>query len=208
MKKIGIIIIVLCLGFGVRAQGQYEQGMKKAFGLWKEQKNTEAASLFERIGVAEKNNWLPYYYASQIYAFQAFGKKSKPEVNMLTEKAQAYLDKAMEISPNNPEIMVQQALIHTAWIAFDGATYGMTLSGKVVSLYERAKAIAPNNPRVILSLAEWNMGGAKFFGIDPKKYCPDIEKALELFSTFKPETSFHPSWGKERAESLLKNCGA
>ena len=38
--------------------------------------------------------------------------------------------------------MVMQALLHTAWVAFDGATYAMQLSGKIVTLYEKAKAIA------------------------------------------------------------------
>lgn len=36
------------------AQGQYEQGMGKAFQLWGEGKNTESAALFERIAAVEK----------------------------------------------------------------------------------------------------------------------------------------------------------
>ena len=49
--------------------GLYEQGMGKAFGLWKENKSTEASDLFERIAAAEPNNWLPNYYVT--------GKKSR-----------------------------------------------------------------------------------------------------------------------------------
>lgn len=206
MRSVICLLVFVFLGTTVQAQGQYEKGMQRAFDLWKQQKNTEAANLFERIGKAENNNWLPYYYASQIYTFQAFGKQDKAIVSELTEKAQSYLDIAKEISPKNAEINVQQALIHTAWIAFDGATYGITLSGKVVQLYEEAKLLAPNNPRVVLSLAEWNMGGAKFFGKDPKIYCKDLQHALDLFSKFKPESKFHPNWGKDRAASLVTDC--
>ena len=50
------------------------------------------------------------------------------------------------------------------------------------------------------------MGGARFFGQDTTPFCKDIERALELFSTFKPESLFHPNWGKERAEQVLANC--
>ena len=38
------------------------------------------------------------------------------------------------ISKNNTEILVLQAMLHTAWVAYDDATYGMTLSGKVLAL--------------------------------------------------------------------------
>ena len=78
--------------------------------------------------------------------------------------------------------------------------------GKNAQLYAKALAIAPKNPRVILGNAEWNMGAAQFFGQDTTPFCKDIERALELFANFKPETPFHPNWGKERAEQVLASC--
>ena len=94
----------------------------------------------------------------------------------------------------------------TSWISFDGATYGMTLSGKNVQLYQQAIQLAPENPRVIFSKAEWDMGSARYFGKDTTPYCKDVEKALELFATFKSEIPFYPKWGKERAERVLASC--
>jgi tetratricopeptide (TPR) repeat protein len=123
------------------------------------------------------------------------------------ERAKEFLDVAKAISPNNPELLVQEALINTAWIAFDGATYGMALSQKNAQLYQKAMELAPNNPRVVFSKAEWDMGSARYFGKDTTPYCEDVERALELFATFKSETPFYPSWGKERAEEVLANCG-
>jgi len=96
--------------------------------------------------------------------------------------------------------------LHTAWVAYDGATYGMTLSGKVVELYAKATALAPENPRVVYCKAEWDIGGAKYFGQDTKPFCKELERAIELFANFKPETAFHPNWGKDRAEALLESC--
>ena len=123
------------------------------------------------------------------------------------EKAKEFLDLAKAISPDNPELMVLEALINTAWIAYDGATYGMTLSGKNFQLYEQALAMAPQNPRVVLSKAEWDMGSAKYFGKDITPYCKDVEKSLELFANFSNDTPFYPSWGKDRAEVVLNQCG-
>lgn len=206
MKKL-ILAIVLIGSTLVNAQDRYSSGMEKAFELWQNQKTTEASNLFERIATAEPDKWLPYYYVSQINTVISFGEKDEEKLSKQLEKAKEFLDVAKAISPDNPEILIQEALINTAWIAFDGVTYGMTLSQENVQLYQKAMEIAPDNPRVILSKAEWDMGSARYFGKDITPYCKDVERALELFATFKSETPFYPTWGKERAEEVLKSCG-
>ncbi|HBU78991.1 MAG TPA: hypothetical protein DEF18_12895 [Muricauda sp.] len=206
MKKL-ILAIVLIGSTLVNAQDRYSSGMEKAFELWQNQKTTEASNLFERIATAEPDKWLPYYYVSQINTVISFGEKDEEKLSKQLEKAKEFLDVAKAISPDNPEILIQEALINTAWIAFDGVTYGMTLSPKNVQLYQKALEIAPDNPRVILSKAEWDMGSARYFGKDVTPYCKDVERALDLFATFKSETPFYPTWGKERAEEVLKSCG-
>lgn len=205
MTKI-IIAIALFISSLVSAQGQFEQGMGKAFQLWGEGKNTEASALFERIAAAEKTSWLPNYYLALVNTTAAFGTKDKEQVNLLLTKAQNALDVELLKMPNNPELLVMQAMIHTAWIAFDPMTYGQKLSPIVMELYAKAQAIAPENPRVVFGKAEFEMGSAKFWGKDTKPMCAQIEKAIGLFATFKPETPFSPKWGLDRAEAALKNC--
>ncbi len=205
MTKI-IITIALFISSLVSAQGQFEQGMGKAFQLWGEGKNTEASALFERIAAAEKTSWLPNYYVALVNTTTAFGTKDKEQINLLLAKAQNALDVELIKTLNNPELLVMQAMIHTAWIAFDPMTNGQKLSGTVMGLYAKAEAIAPENPRVVFGKAEFEIGGAKFWGKDTKPMCAQIEKAIGLFATFKPETAFSPKWGLERAEAALKNC--
>lgn len=204
MKKLSIIILVL-ISTLAKAQTNYEQGMQKAFQLWGTNP-TEASNMFERIASAEPDNWLPFYYAAQVNIVSSFGEKNEEKLAALLKKAQDLINDATAISKNNPEILVLQALLHTAWIAFDGATYGMTLSGKIVDLYAKAEVLAPENPRVVYCKAEWNMGSARYFGQDTAAFCKDLERAVRLFATFKPETPFGPNWGKDRAETLLQSC--
>lgn len=206
MKTI-ITIVAVLVGVASIAQDAYTQGMQKAFQLWGEGKPADAANMFERIANAEMDNWLPYYYVASIHTIAAFGEKDGEIVSQKLKKAQEYIDIANRISPNNPEIMVQQAMTHTAWIAFDGATYGMTLSGKVAAIYAQALALAPDNPRVVFSKAEWDMGSATYFGKDTAPYCKDVARSLELFDTFKAASAFHPNWGRERAEQVFADCG-
>ena len=205
MKKLIIIATLLVSGF-VTAQTNYEKGMQKAFDLWSSNQPTEASNLFERIAKAEPDNWLPPYYAAQINIVHSFGERDEDILSAKLKKAQDLINDATAISKENPEIMVLNALMHTAWVAYDGATYGMTLSGKVVELYTKANMLAPENPRVVYCKAEWDIGGAKYFGQDTKPFCKDLERALELFANFKPETSFHPNWGADRVKMLVESC--
>ncbi|GAA4281024.1 hypothetical protein [Gaetbulibacter aestuarii] len=203
-KSVIIIAALLCIG-NVNAQSNYEKGMQKAFELWGSD-SAQAINIFERIAQAEKNNWLPYYYASQINIINSFGETDVKKMTLQLNKAQDYLNDATAISKNNPELMVLQAMLHTAWIAYDGATYGGLLSGKVAELYNKAELLAPDNPRVVFCKAEWNIGKAQYFGEDMQAYCKDVEHALELFAKFKPESAFYPNWGENRAKQLLGTC--
>ena len=205
MKKVPVIATLL-LTVLVSAQDQYTKGMQKAFQLWGEGKTVDASNMFERIATAEMDNWLPYYYVASINTIAAFGEKDKEKLTQQLEKAQEFIDLAKAISPDNAEILVQQAMIYTAWVAFDGATYGMTLSGKIIALYDKAAKLAPDNPRVVFSKAEWDIGSATYFGKDTAPYCKDIERSLELFANFKPASEFYPNWGKERAEAAFQDC--
>ncbi|WP_298534580.1 hypothetical protein [uncultured Algibacter sp.] len=201
-----IIISTLLISVCLNAQTSYEKGMQKAFGLWQSNESAEASNLFERIASAESDNWLPLYYAAQINITLSFGERDKEKLSQKLSKAQDLINDATAISKNNSEIMVLQALLHTAWVAFDGATYGMSLSPKVVGLYTKASLIDPNNPRVVYCKAEWDMGSAKYFGQDTAPFCKDLERSIELFANFKPETPFHPNWGKERATEIFETC--
>jgi hypothetical protein len=205
MQNLAIILTFLISG-ALASQTNYQTGMQSAFELWGKNQPSEASNLFERIAQAESNEWLPNYYAAQINIVSSFGERDIDKLKAQLDKAQNFINDANTISKNNPELLVLQALLHTAWVAYDGATYGMTLSPKVTALYAQAKQLAPENPRVVYCKADWDMGSARFFGQDTAPFCKDIEKSLDLFANFKPESPFHPKWGKNRAEQILESC--
>ena len=207
MKKSILTLVIVLSGILAQGQSQYEQGMDKAFELWKTNNTTEASAMFERIASVEQHNWLPNYYVALVNttsAFQVLNDKQK--VTALLDKAQEKLDIEFVKNPENAEILVLQALIYTAWIASDPMTNGMKLSGKLMELYAKAQKIAPNNPRVIFGKADFEIGGARYFKQDTSAMCAQIEKAVTLFSNFKPETIYHPNWGLERALEAQKEC--
>ncbi|MEC4049887.1 hypothetical protein OX284_010645 [Flavobacterium sp. SUN046] len=207
MKTKLFTAILLFVGVMALAQTQYEQGMGKALGLWKEGKSADASALFERIAAAEKDNWLPNYYVALVNTTEAFNPVNKEKLSALLAKANAALDIELAKTPNNAELLVVQAMAKTALLASDPMTYGMTLAPKIGAIYMQASLLAPNNPRVVYCKAEFEIGGAKWTGADVKLLCKEVARSIDLFSSFKPETPFSPVWGLDRAQEALKNCG-
>ncbi|KRB57797.1 hypothetical protein [Flavobacterium sp. Root186] len=205
MKKI-ITLIALFVVVISSAQTQFEQGMTKAFALWKEGKNTEASALFERIAAAEKNSYLPNYYIALMNTTAVFTEKDKTKIDLLLTKAQDALDVEFIKDQNNAELYVLQALIYTGYVVADPMTNGMKYSSKVMEAYAKAKAIDPKNPRAVFGEADYQLGGAKWTGVDTKPLCAEVDRSIELFATFKPETPFSPKWGLDRALEIQKTC--
>lgn len=205
MKHLIIITVIFVTGV-VSAQNNYDQGMEKAFDFWQNKQWTEAEQLFERIAAAEPDAWLPNYYIAQLNSLKTWGETDAAKVNAQLEKAQNALNDAMALEKDNAHLLVMQAQVLTNWVAFDGRTYGMKYSAKIADLYSKAYAMDPNNPMVVLGRAEWNMGSARYFGQDITPFCKDVEKAIELFANFKPESAFYPNWGREHAQEVLDSC--
>ena len=186
---------------------KYEKGMQEAFKIWQENQPWEAANLFERIAKAEPDNWLPPYYVAAINIYNSFNEKDKTKISDQLKKGQDFINDASALSPENPELLILQAQLYTAWIVFDGQQYGMEYSSKASGLYEKAVAMAPNNPSMVVARAEWNIGSAKYFGESVEKYCDEIRRAIELSKTFEVKEAFYPHFNLERAKQVMEeNC--
>lgn len=205
---IRLVIILGTFVVSVLANGQttYESDMQKALELFDNGNLEDAGNLFEKIAETEQNNWLPNYYVALTNSLQSFTVSEKDQKENLLEKAEKFLKTIAEKQPDNVEIMVVQALIDTGWIVYDPMTYGQRNFNKILAIYAKARRIDPQNPRVALSSVEFDMNSTKYMGGNPKDFCNDLKKVTELFVTFKPETEFHPNWGAERIEILLREC--
>ncbi|WP_103865428.1 hypothetical protein [Aquimarina sp. I32.4] len=207
MKTLALLITFFTLSLiNSQTPSSYEKGMSKAFELWKDKKPNEAIHLFERIAKVEKENWLPYYYAAQVHIFTTFRLKEAEAIESRLKKAQEYLNKVNTITNNNAEVLIMEAMLNTAYVSYNPSVYGMTLSAKIEQLYQDAKVLEPKNPRATLNHAQWKMGSAKFFGKDPKAFCPEIEKAILYFENESHDMPFYPHWGKEQLSSIQENC--
>ncbi len=199
-----IIAIICLLSSTAFAQGNFEKSMGQAMSLWQSGETQKAAALLERITQVEKDNWIPAYYQAMVLTTASFREKNKETQAKYIQSAEDILNTTAQ--DNNPEWLVLRAMNKTALMITDPMTKAKELSPSIIGLYKKALAIAPNNPRAVLGLAEFQMNAKKYFNQDTSKECEDVKKALSLFNEEKVTVPFGPSWGKDRAEQLVKEC--
>ncbi len=203
-----LFILMTILGIAVsgQSQSQYESGMQQAFGLWSDAKPIQASALFERIALAEKDNWIPYYYAANTLITASFATKEASTVNELLKKAESFIATGHALSPENSELTTLEGTMYTGYVAMDPATYGMKYSNKIINLHSKAIDLDPKNPRAQLNKIEFDMGTARFFGNDMAAFCPLIKGTKPLFENQKKSIPFYPSYGVDRIGSMLQQC--
>ena len=211
MKSIVLLVFTLLMTFGSFGQDKFTNVMKGNLGAWIKATTPEELdqirNKFIRIGDAEKEQWLPYYYAANMYIIQGFMTKDAGKIDLMLKEADELIAKIRSIDGySETEVLILEGLKNTVKIAYDPATYGPKLSAATVAIYQKAMALEPKNPRASYLSAEFEMGGAKFFGKPVNEYCERFNAALVLFENEKPVSEIHPQWGKERVLKLIEEC--
>ena len=208
MKKILLSLSLLITATAFSQNEKYSQAMQKAMGDMDNAKTTEeiqsASATFERIGDAEKNQWLPYYYAALCQTNIGW-RDQKVDKDQLAEKTKSLLNKAIAIEKNS-ELYIIRSMVATQQMLVDPQsrwqTYG-TESGEALAI---AKSLDPNNPRSYYLEGTSVMQTPAAFGGGKDKAKPILQKSVDLFKTFKPASAFHPTWGQKMAEEALANA--
>ena len=200
------LVFIFITTLFISAQSKYEAGMQKAFGLWQEGKSMEAIALFERIGQAEKDNWIPLYHAANILISGSFEIQDVNQRNETLEKAKGIIAEAHQRSKNNSEILTLEGLLYTGYVAMDPENYGMTMSPKIMELHSKAVAINPENPRALANQIQFEMGAARFFGEDLQPFCDRMNEIIPKFENQSSEVPFAPTHGIETAQYVINSC--
>lgn len=207
MKQIIIILSMLFAG-QLMAQTKYESGMQKGLEQFAAAKSAEdmaaASAFFERIADAEKDKWLPYYYAA--YANHLTGwMNPKADKDKVAEKSKDLLSKA-EALERNAETYCMRQMIAIQQMTVDPMSRWQTYGTEAGNALAEARKIDAANPRIYLLDGQTLMNTPEAFGGGKAVAKKLFEKAVELFGNFKPASPMHPTWGKEQAAQLLAAC--
>lgn len=212
MKKIFLIAAVSFLATASFAQSEkYVASMKANIAAidtsFKNPQNLlDLANKFERIAIAEKTQWLAYYYAAFCQVNYTYMEKDKTKVDAIADKATELIDKADALQPNNSEISCIKSMIASAHMMVNPMQRFQEYGPEAQSFLEAAMQQDANNPR-----PEYLKGqGLKYtpeqFGGGCATAKPVLQSALDKYGKFVPASDIHPNWGKQRTEAMIAEC--
>lgn len=202
------MLLLLCAGAFAQSE-KFTKSMQANLALLDSARTPEAynavAAGFERIGDAEKNQWLPYYYAALANVWRGFNdpKSNKDDV---ADQAEKYISKAEALEPKNAEIYIVRNMIATLHMMVDPQSRWMQYGGEAGKALATAKQLDPTNPRIYFLEGQSLFGTPPQFGGGKDKAKPVFEKSVQLFDTYKPASELHPNWGKNAAIAMVAKC--
>ncbi len=204
------VLLFLTLFYTVASAAQsdkYQAAMTAAIAAMDSAKTTAAiqanAASFERIANAEKNQWLPFYYAGLCYSTIGWIDKSIDK-DANAKKILDLCDKAEAINKNS-EIYVLRNMAATQQLLVDPQTRYMTYGTMAAQALQTAKDLDPKNPRAYYMEGMTVLGTPEQFGGGKTAAKPILEKAVALYKEEQPKPLF-PHWGQQRAEEALAQC--
>lgn len=215
MKKILFFVMICSFALTATAQqnDKYTAAMQKNIsGLDSAFKNPDAmlalANNFNRIGEAEKAQWLPFYYAAfcQVsYGYMQL-EKNKDLVDDIAAKATEYLNKADALNPKNSEISCVKSMIATSIFLVNPMVRYQEYGAVSQQYLEDAKKQDTANPRPYYLIGQGLRYTPEQFGGGCSAALPILEEAAKKFETFVPASGIAPNWGKEVNSQLIKGC--
>jgi len=211
MKKIVLSIAVVLFSLVVMAQkAEFYQTMGETlpqYGTCKSVADFQAlGNKFEMIANVEKSEWLPLYYHAHCYILMSFMEQDAAKKDSYLDVAEKSVNKLIEMAPAEAEVFVLQAFFYTGRLVVNPMERGQQYSGLSGQAIGKALALDASNPRAQLMKIQMDMGTARFFGTDPKSFCPQAKDLLANWDNFKPKSLIHPNWGKDQVAGIVKGC--
>jgi len=201
--------ILLTLSTALFAQSdKYQKSMATNIALLDSAKTTPdftaVAANFQRIGDAEKTQWLPYYYAG-LALTRAGWMDQKMDKDKNAEQVKALCDKAEAIN-KNAEIYSLRNMAATQQMLVNPQERWQTYGKEAAAALQQGMQADPNNPRLYYLQGMSLFGTPPQFGGGKDKAKPVFEKSLALFKTFKPANNLYPTWGEKITQQMLEQC--
>jgi len=203
-----ILAVALCGSIAVQAQSdKYVQAVQKSLTLLDSAKTTAdlqaASAAFERIGDAEKTQWIPYYYAALAQVRAGFSDKTADK-DVLAGKALELVNKAEAVETNS-ELYTIRHMAATLQMTVDPMSRWQTYGAQAAAALQNAIKANPENPRIYYLQGMTTFGTPAQFGGGKDKAKPLFEKAVAL-SKAEQVKPLYPHWGGAEAEKMLPLC--
>ncbi len=213
MKQLITSAIFMLMVVGVSAQdARYMKVMQEKVAAvdttYDIEKLKDLSASFERIALAEKTQWLPYYYAALTHVNMGLmmstqGAMPAEKADPIADKAEELISKAIEINKEHSDIYIIKKMIANLRMMPGEMTRYMQYGPEGAAALEMARKLDPQNPRVSLLEGQDKFYTPEQFGGSKTEAKKLFEDALKKFETFKPASAIDPNWGKSTALYFL-----
>lgn len=208
MKKLFLAIALTgCIATTQAQSDKFTSAMQQNLSLMDSAKTAadwiSVAAAFERIGDAEKTQWLPYYYAGLALSTAGWMDQNTDKDANATH-IKALCDKASAINDNS-EIYAIRNMAATQQMLVNPQERWMTNGQEAAGALQKGMQIDPNNPRLYYLQGMSLFNTPEQFGGGKDKAKPVFEKAVGLFKAEQPKP-LYPHWGEKQAEDMLAKC--
>lgn len=190
---------------GFSQNDKYTDAMKAQLATLKNTKSTDSlkavSAAFERIGNAEKTQWVPYYYAA--FAQLQIGlNDNKADKDELAKNALALIEKGEAIQKNS-DFYSLRYLTAILQMIVDPMQRFMTYGQVAEEAYTNGIAADANNPRLYYLKGRTVLNTPEQFGGGKDAAKEFFKKAVGAGKNFKPTDPLGPTWGAEEAQKEL-----
>lgn len=207
MKKIITAVALLATISGFAQSERYVAAMKKNLAQFDSVKTVAGyqalAGAFERIGDAEKTQWLPYYYAGLALATAGW-QDTKMDKDANAEKIKTLCDKADALQKTS-EIYEIRNMVATQQMIVDPQTRWASYGQEAAAALQKGLELDPTNPRLYYLQGMSVFGTPEQFGGGKQKAKPLFEKAVAMYKSANVKP-LYPHWGQPEAEAKLAEC--
>lgn len=166
----------------------------------------ELGDKFAKIADNNSNRFEPLYYSAYSYIISSWQINEPAKKAEILSKANEKIEKALEISPNNDELLVLKAFYYQAMIMTNPQKYGQQYSMKANELFQKAQSINESNPRAQFLMAQNTYYTPVEYGGGSERALPLFVKAAEFYKTQDSSNYLSPIWGEQTNKQMLEKC--
>ena len=213
-RTLFLITAIVMMNATVHAQDAYAQQMQTTVVKLDNAKAVKDYQLlandFLRIADAQKDQWLPYYYAAFCNAkigwlkqnddpdnIEPFANKAGEEI----KKAVALIDTAKQ-KKELAEIYCINMMLNQARVFINPQTYGRQYGPTAFNYLQLAKQASSDNPRVLYLLGWQKFATPKMWGGDKTLAKQLLTEAKQKLGADSAE-GIEPHWGKKEVDEIL-----
>ena len=212
MRPITIAVFLTLLQLSVISGSAqpFEESLKHAFTRFDtaSSRSSMAVGTADLDTLAAKNpdKWAGHFYSAYAQIKTSFSLTDRNLRDELIDGAEAALNKAEKLSPNNEEIFILRGWCAKARMAVDPPDRWKKCNALYDDAIGKAKKINAENPRIYFLDGQGYFYKPRLWGGGKDKARVCFQKAKQLFVKEDKGNLSRPSWGEKANEEFLSKC--